>query len=66
MWAKLLKEFYKKIHSKQKISSIRQVINEFYQLEGETLYSYLERFKDPFIQCPHHGFEKYLFAPNSL
>ena len=27
-------------------------------MEGETLYSYLERFKDLLIQCPHHGFEK--------
>ena len=57
-WAKLVEEFYKKFYSKQKTASIRQAINGFHQMEGETLYIYLERFKDLLIQCPHHGFEK--------
>ncbi|XXG53381.1 hypothetical protein AAC387_Pa03g1479 [Persea americana] len=57
-WVKLVEEFYKKIYSKKKTASIRQAINEFHQMEGETLYSYLKRFKDLLIQCPHHGFEK--------
>ena len=57
-WDKLVEEFYKKFYFKQKTASIRQANNGFHQMEGETLYSYVERFKDLLIQCPYHGFEK--------
>ncbi|WP_193450506.1 retrotransposon gag family protein, partial [Streptomyces plicatus] len=57
-WGALVETFYKKFYSKQKTASIRQALNSFHQLEGETMYNYLERFKDLLLQCPHHGFEK--------
>ena len=57
-WEGLVEAFYKKFYSKQKTAFIRHTLNSFHQLEGETMYEYMERFKDLLLQCPHHGFEK--------
>ena len=37
-------------------------INQFRQLEGESLWQYLDRFKDLLNQCPHHDVEIWRLA----
>ena len=58
-WDDLIKEFFKKFFPNHKTATIRQSLNSFVQLEGETLARYLERFNELLLQCPHHGFEKW-------
>lgn len=58
-WEELTKEFFKKFFPNHKTATIRQSINSYVQLDGETLSKYLERFIDLLLQCPHHGFEQW-------
>ncbi|KAJ8556524.1 hypothetical protein K7X08_032276 [Anisodus acutangulus] len=38
-------------------AKLRGEVNNFYQLEGESLYDAWERFKELQKKCPHHGLE---------
>ena len=53
----LAEAFYKKFYSKQKTATICQALNTFHQLQGETFFTYSERFKDLLLECPHHRFK---------
>ncbi|KAK1265662.1 hypothetical protein QJS04_geneDACA014972 [Acorus gramineus] len=55
-WDQLVMIFLK-FFPNHKTAKIRMNINQFIQKEGESLWRYLERFKDLLLQCPHHGFE---------
>jgi len=37
---------------------VRQTLNTFHQLQGETFSTSFEIFKDLLLECAHHGFEK--------
>jgi len=63
---RLAKAFYRKLYLKQKTATTRQTLNNFLQSQGETFFTYFERFKDHLLECSHHKFEKNLFNPNSL
>ena len=39
-------------------------MNNFAQLDGETLYEAWERFKELIRKCPHHGIEKWMLVHN--
>jgi len=65
-WVGLAEAFYRKFYSKQKTAIIRQAFNTFHQLQGETFFTYFERFKDLLLEYSHHGFEKNPFDLNSL
>lgn len=54
-WEDLTKEFFKRFLPNHKTATIRQSLNSFVQLEGETLAKYLKRFNELLLQCPHHG-----------
>ena len=49
-WAALAEVFYKNIYSKIKIATVHQALNSYQQVQGETFYSYLERFKYLMLQ----------------
>ena len=57
-WVDLADIVYKKFYSKQKTASVCQALSTFYQLQGETFFTYFERFKNFLLECPHHEFEK--------
>ncbi|KAJ8534921.1 hypothetical protein K7X08_016649 [Anisodus acutangulus] len=39
-------------------------LNNFYQLEGKSLYDAWERFKELQRKCPHHGLEQWMLVHN--
>ena len=61
-WEQLVIAFLKKFFPNHKTSKIRMEINRFRQLEGESLWQYLDKFKDLLNQCPHHGVEIWRLA----
>ncbi|XP_062075256.1 uncharacterized protein LOC133779295 [Humulus lupulus] len=48
----------------EQVAKLRGEINNFYQLEGESLYDAWERFKYLLRKCPHHGIEKWMLVHN--
>lgn len=57
-WDVFVFVFLKKYFPNGKTVRLRNEINQFIQLERESFWKYLDRFKDLLAQCPHHGFEK--------
>ncbi|KAF6152116.1 hypothetical protein GIB67_031438 [Kingdonia uniflora] len=53
----LVKEFLKKFFPNHRTAKIRQSIYSFTQNRGESLYDYLQRFRDLEQGCPHHGIQ---------
>ncbi|PKA55602.1 hypothetical protein AXF42_Ash006804 [Apostasia shenzhenica] len=58
-WDDFIKVFLKKYFPNGKTVRLRNEINQFVQLDKETLWKYIDRFKNLLAQCPHHGIEKW-------
>ena len=56
-WEGFVRIFLKKYFPHHKTARIRNEINQFYQLAGESFWKYFDRFKNLLTQCPHHGIE---------
>ena len=56
-WEGFVRTFLKKYFPHHKTARIRNEINQFYQLAGESFWKYFDRFKNLLTQCPHHGIE---------
>ncbi|XP_062103005.1 uncharacterized protein LOC133814000 [Humulus lupulus] len=63
-WDALAQKFLAKFFPSAKAAKLRGEINNFSQLEGESLYDAWERFKDLIRKCPHHGIEKWMLVHN--
>jgi len=44
-----------------KTVKLRNEINQFVQLDGESFWKYFDRFKTLLAQCPHHGLDQVRF-----
>ncbi|XP_062103933.1 uncharacterized protein LOC133815062 [Humulus lupulus] len=60
----LAQKFLAKFFPPSKAAKLRGDINNFYQLDGESLYDSWERFKELLRKCPHHGIEKWMLVHN--
>jgi len=58
-WDGFIKVFLKKFYPIHKIALVRKNIIQFKQESSESLWRYVEHFKDLLVQCPHHGIEKW-------
>ena len=63
-WEELAQKFLAKFFPPAKAAKLRGEINNFYQLDGESLYDSWERFKELLRKCPHHGIEKWMLVHN--
>ena len=61
-WDDLSKLFLCKYFSLRKIAKVWNDITSFSQMEGESLYEALERFKELQRECPHHGILNWLLV----
>ena len=60
-WAEFVAVFLK-FFPVHKTTTIRSDINQFFQLDKEPFWKYLDRFKDLLAQCLHHPIEKWHFC----
>ena len=58
-WDDFLKLFLRKYFSNAKTVKLGNKINQFVQLERESFWGYLDRFKNLLAQCPHQGLEQH-------
>ena len=58
-WDSFIKVFSKKFYPTNKTTLMRKNITQCKQEPNESFWKYFERFKDLFVQCPHHGVEKW-------
>ncbi|KAM6596601.1 hypothetical protein CsatA_007125 [Cannabis sativa] len=63
-WTDLATEFFFKFFPPVKSAKLQGQINNFYQLDNESLHESWERFKDLIRKCPHHGIEKWMLVNN--
>ncbi|XP_062109879.1 uncharacterized protein LOC133821751 [Humulus lupulus] len=63
-WNDLALKFLSKFFPPAKAAKLRGEINNFYQLDNESLYEAWERFKDLIRRCPHHGIERWMLVHN--
>ncbi|XP_062104039.1 uncharacterized protein LOC133815188 [Humulus lupulus] len=63
-WEDLAQKFLAKFFPPSKVAKLRGESNNFYQLDGETLYDSWERFKELLRKCPHHSIEKWMLVHN--
>ena len=56
-WGQLVALFLRKYFPAHKTTKFRMDIIQTKQGERESLWQYLERFRELLLQCPHHGFE---------
>ena len=57
-WDDFVKLFLRKYFPNTKTVKLRNEINQFVQLERESFWKYLDRFKNLLSQCPHHGLDQ--------
>ena len=57
-WNDFIKLFLRKYFSNAKTVKLRNEIHQFVQLERESFWKYLGRFKNLLAQCPHHGLDQ--------
>ena len=57
-WEDLAMKFLSRFFPPAKATRLRGEINNFAQLDRETLYEAWEWFKEPISECPHHDIEK--------
>ncbi|KAM1495945.1 hypothetical protein ACFXTO_030606 [Malus domestica] len=55
-WTELSKKFLSKFFPARRTNALINEIMSFRQQEGEQFHESWERYKDLFLQCPHHGF----------
>ncbi|XP_062103987.1 uncharacterized protein LOC133815123 [Humulus lupulus] len=63
-WNDLALKVLSKFFPPAKAAKLRGEINNFYQLDNESLYEAWERFKDLIRKCPHHGIERWMLVHN--
>ncbi|XP_062085912.1 uncharacterized protein LOC133792019 [Humulus lupulus] len=63
-WQDLAQKLLAKFFPPSKVAKLRGEINNFYQVEGESLYDACERFKELLRRCPHHGIDKWMLVHN--
>ncbi|XP_062105799.1 uncharacterized protein LOC133817326 [Humulus lupulus] len=63
-WQDFAEKFLAKFFPPSKAAKLRGEINNFYQLDGESLYDAWKRFKELQRKCPHHGIEKLMLVHN--
>ncbi|XP_062075573.1 uncharacterized protein LOC133779655 [Humulus lupulus] len=63
-WNDLALKFLSKFFPPAKAAKLRGEINNFSQLDNESLYEAWERFKELIRKCPHHGIEKWMLVHN--
>jgi len=56
-WDDFVKLFLRKYVPNAKNVKLRNESNQFVQLEKESFWRYLDKFKNLLAQCPHHGLE---------
>ena len=56
-WAQLVEAFLRKYFPAHKTAKFRMDIIQTKQGENESLWQYMEKFRELLLQCPHHGFE---------
>ncbi|XP_062093896.1 uncharacterized protein LOC133799924 [Humulus lupulus] len=64
MWQDLAQKFLAKFFPPSKAAKLRGEINNFYQMDEESLYDAWECFKELLRKCPHHGIEKWMLVHN--
>jgi len=57
-WDDFVKLFQRKYFPNAKTVTLRNEINQFVQLEKESFWRYLDRFKNLLARCPHRGLEQ--------
>ncbi|KAH0776573.1 hypothetical protein KY290_007984 [Solanum tuberosum] len=57
IWDEMMTKFLDKYFSPAKIARMRKEINNFSQLESETVFEAWERFKELLRKCPYNGIE---------
>ncbi|XP_060965323.1 uncharacterized protein LOC133034287 [Cannabis sativa] len=63
-WTDLATEFFFKFFPPVKSAKLQGQINNFYQLDNESLHESWERLKDLIRKCPHHDIEKWMLVNN--
>ena len=63
-WEDLAMNFLSRFFPPAKAAKYRGDINNFIQLDGETLYEAWDRFKELIRKCLHHGIEKWMLVHN--
>ena len=63
-WEDLAMKFLSRFFPPAKAAKYRGDINNFIQMDGETLYEAWDRFKELIRKCPHHGIEKWMLVHN--
>ncbi|XP_062088678.1 uncharacterized protein LOC133795238 [Humulus lupulus] len=63
-WNDLALKFLSKFFPPAKAAKLRGEINNFSQLDNESLYEAWERFKELIRKCPHHEIEKWMLVHN--
>ncbi|KAK5785490.1 hypothetical protein PVK06_040081 [Gossypium arboreum] len=59
-WEQMIEKFLLTYFSPAKTENLRNDITSFVQMDLETLYDALERYKDLLRMCPHHGLPLWL------
>src|SRR5436189_5775840 len=55
-WDEMSKTFLSKYYPAQRTNAIRKEMMQFAQYSGESFHECWERYKNLYVQCPHHGF----------
>src|SRR5436190_2079370 len=55
-WDEMSKTFLSKYYPAQRTNVIRKEMMQFAQYSGESFHECWERYKNLYVQCPHHGF----------
>ncbi|XP_074264257.1 uncharacterized protein LOC141586802 [Silene latifolia] len=55
-WVGMKKAFYEKYFPPSRSAHLKRAINNVEQQDGETMYEYLEKFKQLCGSCPYHGY----------
>src|SRR5438270_12304496 len=50
------KTFLSKYYPAQRTNAVRKEMMQFTQYNGESFHECWERYKNLYVQCPHHGF----------
>src|SRR4051812_20504158 len=55
-WDQMSKTFLSKYYPAQRTNAVRKEMMQFTQYNGESFHECWERYKNLYVQCPHHGF----------
>ena len=57
-WNDFARLFWRKYSPDAKTIMLRNEINQFVQLDGESFWKYFDTFKNLLAQCPYHGLDQ--------